>query len=173
MNKAGKEAIVKEIGEALDANAIIYLADYSGLTVAQANDLRNRFRDAGVVYKVYKNTLIRLAMEKREGYDALYEFLRGPTAVAFAEEPSAPARVIRDFIKSTSLETPGVKAAYVDGAFYGPNSLDVLASLQSKEELLGHVVGLLMAPASRVIGAVQAPGSRLAGAIKAIEDPGE
>ncbi len=170
MTKTEKETMIAEIGQMLDANVIVYLTNYSGLTVSQANDLRNRFRDADVSFKVYKNTLARLAMDERPEYSALAEYLKGPTAIAFGGEPSAPARVIRDFLRDESVTHPEVKAVYIDGAFYGEGSLEMLASLKSKDELLGDIVGLLLAPVSNVVGAVQAPARNLVGAIREIAD---
>lgn len=168
--KSEKEALVDEIAQTLDSHSIIYLTDYSGLSVSQANELRGRFRNSGVDYKVYKNTLIRLAMERLGGYDELYDHLRGPTAVAFSAEPSAAARVMKKFVQDESVERPELKAAYVDGAFYGSDALDVLASLKSKDELIGDILGLIMAPITNIVRAVQAPGSNLVGAIKAIAE---
>jgi large subunit ribosomal protein L10 len=171
MTKTQKETVVAEIAQMLDANTIVYLTNYSGLTVSQANNLRNRFRDAGVSFKVYKNTLVRLAMEERPAYSELLEYLKGPTAIAFGGEPSAPARVIRDFLKDEqSVTHPEVKAVYIDGAFYGEGSLDILASLKSKDELIGDVIGLLLAPVSNVVGKVQAPARNLTAAIREIAD---
>lgn len=173
MTKNEKEVMVDEIATTLESKSIIYLTNYSGLTVAQANELRNRFRGSGVQYKVYKNTLIRLAMERLGGFDDMIEHLHGPTAVALSEEPSAPARVIKKFAKDENLTLPELKAAYIDGAYYGSDALDVLASLKSKEELIGDVLGLLMAPVSNIIGSVQAPGRTLAAQIKEIAERGE
>ena len=168
MTKNEKEVMVDEIASTLESKSIVYLTNYSGLTVAQANELRNRFRDLGVEYKVYKNTLVRLAMERLGGFDDMISHLQGPTAVAFAEEPSAPARVIKKFAQDRNLSLPELKAAYIDGAFYGADALDVLASLKSKEELIGDVLGLLMAPVANIVGAVQAPANALASQIKEI-----
>ena len=173
MTKKDKAAVVDEIAQTLDASTIIYLTDYSGLTVAQANELRNRFRQSGVDYKVYKNTLIRRAMEKLGGFEDLYDHLHGPTAVAFSEEPSAPARVIKKFVQDESVERPELKAAYVDGAFYAADSIDVLASLKSKDELVGDILGLLMAPIKNIVGSIQAPGRNIAGAIQTIAEKEE
>lgn len=173
MTKKDKQAVVEEIAQTLDDHTIVYLTDYSGLTVAQANDLRNQFRTSGVSFKVYKNTLIRRAMEKLGGYEDLYDHLHGPTAIAFTEEPSAPARVIKKFVKDESVERPELKAAYVDGAYYEADALDVLASLKSKDELIGDILGLLMAPMKNVVGAIQAPGRNLAGAIQTIAEKEE
>ena len=173
MTKNEKEVMVDEIASTLESKSIVYLTNYSGLTVAQANDLRNRFRDSGVEYKVYKNTLVRLAMERLGGFDDMIDHLHGPTAVAFAEEPSAPARVIKKFAQDRNLELPELKAAYIDGAFYGADALSVLASLKSKEELIGDILGLLMAPVANIVGAVQAPANALASQIKEIAARGE
>lgn len=170
MTKTDKEAVVNEIAETLEAKSIVYLTNYSGLSVAQANTLRNRFRESGVDFKVYKNTLIRLAMERLGGYDELIEYLNGPTAVAFSEEPSAPARVIKKFVEDESSDRPELKAAYVDGAFYDAGALDVLASLKSKDELISDILGLLLSPIQNVVGALQAPGSTLAGAIQSLAE---
>lgn len=173
MTKERKAESVQEITEMLSGSATVYLTNYSGLTVAQANELRGRFRKAGVQFRVFKNTLVRHAMEEIGGYDDLFDHLHGPTAVAFSEEPSTPARVIRDFLKDKNSEKPELKAAYIDGAFYGPGSLETLVALKSKDELIGDVIGLLLSPASSVIGAIQSPAQTLVGAIKTIAEKAE
>jgi large subunit ribosomal protein L10 len=165
-----KELSLAEIAQKLETSNTVYLTDYKGLTVAQVNELRGRFRAAGVDYKVLKNTLIRLAMERKGGYDAIYEYLNGPTAVAFAEEPSAPARVIKKFLSDTNIDRPQLKAAYVDGAVYSSDALDVLATLKSKNELIGDIIGLLLSPMANVIGALQAPGATIVGALQTLAE---
>lgn len=170
MTKNEKQVMVDEIAETLQSRSIVYLTNYSGLTVSEANELRNRFRDSGVQYKIYKNTLIRLAMERLGGFDEIIEHLHGPTAVAISDEPSAPARVIKKFAQNNTLDLPELKAAYIDGSFYGSDALEVLASLKSKDELVGDVLGLLMAPMTTIVGAVQAPARSIAGAIKQLAE---
>ena len=170
MTKAQKAAAVETITEKLQATPTIYLTNYSGLTVAQANELRNMFRKAGVEFKVIKNTLLRLAMERIGGYDEIYEHLKGPTAVAFTEEPAAPARVLQQFLKSNKLEIPELKGAYVDGAVFHADALEVLAALKSKDELLSDIIGLLLSPMTNVIGALQAQGGNIVGALKTIAE---
>lgn len=173
MTKERKAESVEEITALLQGSATVYLTNYSGLTVAQANELRARFRKSGVQFRVFKNTLVRHAMETIGGFDDLFDHLHGPTAVAFSEEPSAPARVMRDFLKDANIEKPELKAAYIDGAFFGPGSLDMLVALKSKEELISDVIGLILSPASSVIGAIQSPGQTLVGAIKTIAEKAE
>lgn len=157
----------------LQDNPAVYITDYKGLKVEEVNDLRQRFRESGVEYRVVKNTLLRRAMEDVGGYEDLFTHLHGPTAVAFSTEPAAAARVIKDFTKDTRLAFPTLKVAYVDGAVFAGDQLDALASLKSKDEIVGGVVGLLLSPISNVIGAVQAPGGTLVAILEAIQDKGE
>ncbi len=166
-----KAEILEEIVSKLQENSTVYLADASGLTVAQSNELRRRFRAENVEFKVLKNTLVRLAMERIGGYDGVYGALNGPTGVAFSEEPAAPARVIKKFLTDNpTLERPELKAAYIDGAVYGEGTLDVLTKLKSKQDILGDIVGLLLSPAANIVGAISAPGATLAGALQTIAE---
>jgi len=173
MTKEQKVAAVDALSEKLAGSTTIYLTNYSGLTVDQANNLRSKLREAGVEYQVVKNTFLRLAMERLGGYDEIFDLLIGPTGVAFTEEPAAPARVFKNFLKDTKLEVPELKGAYVDGAIFGSTALDELASLKSKEELISDIVGLLMAPISNIVGGLEAQGGNLVGAIKTIAESGE
>lgn len=170
LTKNQKATAVEDIKALLESSPTVYVTNYSGLTVAQSNELRNRFREAGVRYQVLKNTLVRLAMERIGGYDELYAHLNGPTAVAFSEEPSAPARVIKKFLQDKNIELPELRAAYVDGSVYGPGTLETLASLKSKEELIGDILGLLLSPMTNVVGGLQAQGSNLLGILKTISE---
>lgn len=170
LTKEQKAASVEEISALLDQSTTVYLTNYSGLTVAQSNELRKRFREAGVKYHVLKNTLVRLAMDRKGGYEGVYEHLNGPTAVAFSEEPSTPARVLQQFLRDQNLTLPELKAAYIDGAIYGSDALETLTKLKSKNELIGDILGLLLSPMTNVVGALQAQGSNLLGAIKTISE---
>jgi large subunit ribosomal protein L10 len=171
LTRAQKADIIEQIGEKLDGSPIIYLTNFSGLSVDQTNELRGRFREAGVDYMVTKNTLAQIALDKIEGMDALAEHFSGPTAVAFSDDPAKPARVLKDFLEDEDLERPELKVAYIEGDMYeGPEALEELAKLKSREELVGDVVGLLLGPAQTIAGSLQGPASTLAGAIKAIAD---
>ncbi len=169
LTKEQKVAEVEGITGQVGDIPALYLTDYKGLTVDQIKDLRRRFRESGVEYKVVKNTLLRRALEVIGGYDGLFDHLHGPTAMALSEEPAAPARVIKKFTEDTKLDLPGLKVAYIDGAIYGGDQIDALASLKSKDELLADVIGLLMAPITNVVGALQAPGANLAAILEAIQ----
>jgi large subunit ribosomal protein L10 len=170
-NRAEKEEIIDQIGDKLSEYSILYLTNFEGLTVAQSNELRGRFREAGVDYQVTKNTLARLALDRIEGKDALEEFFAGPTAVAFSEDPAKPARVIQDFLNEEDLERPELKVAWIEGELYDdPEALSTLADLKSREELIGEIVGLLLAPAQNVIGGLQGPGQTLAGILETLSE---
>jgi large subunit ribosomal protein L10 len=170
-NRAQKEEIIEQIGDKLSEYSILYLTNFEGLTVAQSNELRGRFREAGVDYQVTKNTLARLALDRIEGKDALEEFFAGPTAVAFSEDPAKPARVIQDFLDEEDLERPELKVAWIEGELYDdPEALDTLADLKSREELIGEIVGLLLAPAQNVVGGLQGPGQTLAGILETLSE---
>ena len=173
LTKQQKAAILEEVTSSLEEASTVYLANASGLTVEKANALRKKFRDSDIQFRVVKNTLLRLAMEKVGGYDELLDQLAGPTAIAFGAEPAAPARVMKDFAKGDGNGLPALKGAFIDGAIYGSDALDVLASLKSKDELVADIIGLLMAPMTNVVSALQAQGSNLAGAIQTIAEKEE
>lgn len=169
--RAEKAELIDEIGEKLNEYPIIYLTNFQGLTVAESNELRGRFREAGVEYQVTKNTLARLALDRIEGKDVLEEFFAGPTAVAYSEDPAKPARVIQDFVEEKDADRPELKVAWIEGELYDdPDDLDTLAELKSREELIGEIVGLIQSPAQNIVGSLQGSGQRLAGILQSLAE---
>ncbi|MGN0243290.1 MAG: 50S ribosomal protein L10 [Lachnospiraceae bacterium] len=139
-----KQPIVEEIqGLLKDAKAMVAV-DYRGLTVEQDTQLRKKLREAGVVYKVYKNTLIKRAIDGSE-YAEMASQLEGPTAIALSsDDVTAPARIIVDFAKEApALE---VKAAVVEGTYYDVDGVKALASIPSREVLLSKLLGSMQSP---------------------------
>lgn len=172
MPTAEKQAVLDEIAEKLESSSALYITNYSGMSVPEVNELRGAFRKGDIRFKVYKNKLVKLAMEKVGGYDDIIPSLVEQNAFAFVdEELSAPAKVLKDFIKDKNK--PQFKAAMVDGDFYGEDKLDVLAAMKSKNEIIGDILGLLMAPLSNVVGALNSQGSNLVGAVKTIAEKGD
>lgn len=172
MPTAEKQAVLNEIADKLDNAKAVYITNYSGMSVSDINELRGAFRKGDVFFKVYKNKLVKLVMEEKGGYDELIPSLVEQNAFAFVdEELAAPAKVLKDFIKDNNK--PEFKAAVVDGDYYGADKLDVLAAMKSKSEIIGDIVGLLMAPLSNVVGALESQGSNLVGAVKTIAEKGE
>ncbi|GAB5410778.1 MAG: 50S ribosomal protein L10 [Balneolaceae bacterium] len=172
MPTAEKKAVIDEIAENLKKSNAVYVTNYSGMSVDDANKLRGAFRKGNVFFKVYKNKLMKLAMEEVGGYDSVIPTLTEQNAFAFVEEElSAPAKVLKDFLKDN--KRPEFKAAIVDGDFYGEDKLEALAAMKSKNEIIGDILGILAAPMSNVLGAINAQGSNLVGAVKTIAEKGE
>ncbi|WP_372636654.1 50S ribosomal protein L10 [Fodinibius sp.] len=169
---AEKKAVVEEITENLNAAGAVYIANYSGMSVTEVNNMRGEFFEDNIKYKVYKNTLVKRAMEEVGGYEDLYPHLVEQNGFAFVEEElAAPAKVIKKLYEET--ERPKFKAAVIAGDFYGEDELNTLAAMKSKSEVIGDIVGLLLSPVSNVVSALQAPGRTIAGAIETIAEEGE
>ena len=167
-----KKAVVKEITEDLNSAGAIYIANYSGMSVSEINALRSEFYKGDIKFKVYKNTLMKRAMDEIGGFDDLYPHLVEQNGFAFVEEElAAPAKVIKKF--NEEYQRPRFKAAIIDGDFYGEEELDTLAAMKSKSEVIGDIIGLLLAPVSNVVSALQAPGKSVAGALETIAEKGE
>jgi large subunit ribosomal protein L10 len=139
-----KRPIVDEIkGFAKDARAAV-LVDYRGLTVEQDTVLRKKLREAGVVYKVYKNTYLKMAFEGTD-FAQLDSHLEGPTAIAFGlEDATAPARILAEFAKTADkLE---LKAGVVEGTYYDQKGIQKVATIPSREVLISNLLGSLQSP---------------------------
>jgi large subunit ribosomal protein L10 len=139
-----KRPIVDEIkGFAKDARAAV-LVDYRGLTVEQDTNLRKKLREAGVVYKVYKNTYLKMAFEGTD-FAQLDSHLEGPTAIAFGlEDATAPARILAEFAKTADkLE---LKAGVVEGTYYDQKGIQKVATIPSREVLISNLLGSLQSP---------------------------
>ena len=172
MPTSEKRAVLDEITANLKNSNAIYIANYSGMSVDEANQLRGAFRKGNVSYKVYKNKLMKLAMVEVGGYDDILPVLTQQNGFAFVEEAlSAPAKVLKDSIKDN--KKPKFRAAFIDGEYFGEDKLDTLAAMKSKNEIIGDVLGLLMAPINNVVSALNAQESNIVGAVKIIAEKGE
>ncbi len=139
-----KKPIVEEISAAIKDAQSVVLVDYRGLTVEQDTKLRRELREAGVNYKVYKNTMMNFAF-KGTDFESLAPFLEGPSAVAIsATDATAPARVLAKFAKTADkLE---IKAGVVEGTLYDAEGMKSIASIPSREELLSKLLGSIQSP---------------------------
>lgn len=156
MNKAEKTEVIDQLVEKLNANNKIYLADCSTLTVEKVNQFRKACFDKKVSVTVVKNTLLKKAIERANDsrLAELIPALKGETALMFTETSNVPAKIIKDFRKKDSK--PALKAAFVEEMIYmGDAQLDALASLKSKNELIGDIIMLLQSPIQRVIGGLE------------------
>ena len=139
-----KQPIVAEIAELLDGAKTAVVVDYRGLTVEQDTQLRKQLREAGVTYKVYKNTMIRFAA-KGTKFEALEPNLEGPTALAVSkEDATAPARILAEFAKKADkLE---LKGGVDEDTYYDAKGTQVIATIPSREVLLGRLLGSMQSP---------------------------
>ena len=139
-----KKPVLEEISAQVEGAQCVLLVNYSGLTVAQDTQLRKELREAGVHYKVYKNTLVNRAIEGTE-FESLKDLLEGPSAIAISKsEATTPASIICKFAKTNDkLE---VKGGVVEGAFYDAKGVEVLSTIPSREELLGKLLGSIQSP---------------------------
>lgn len=139
-----KQPIIEEIsGHIKDAQSVV-LVKYRGLTVEEDTVLRKELRDAGIVYKVYKNTMMNFAFNGTE-CETLQKHLEGPNAIAISkEDATAPARILAKFAKNApALE---LIAGVVEGSYYDETGIKALASVPSREELLGKLLGSIQSP---------------------------
>lgn len=139
-----KQPVVAEIAELFDGASSAVVVDYRGLTVEQDTALRKKLREADVTYKVYKNTMIRFAAKGTE-FEALGPHLEGPTALAVSKsDATAPARILAEFAKTADkLE---LKGGVVEGTYYDQKGINVIATIPSREVLLGRLLGSMQSP---------------------------
>ena len=174
MKREDKALIIDDLKSKFSDASFFYIADSSGLSVEDINKFRGLCFEKGVEIRVVKNTLIKKALEavNEEEYAGLYDSLKGPSSLMFAEIANSPAKVIEEFRKS--FDKPLLKAAYIDSSIYvGDESLKELAALKSKEELIGEIILLLQSPAKNVISSLKSGSSTIAGLVKALQERAE
>ena len=154
MTREEKSIAIKDLTAQLAGVNVIYLADTSGLDADTTSNLRRACYKADIKLAVVKNTLLVKAMEASENnYGELPETLKGNSAIFFSDVANAPAKIMKEFRRKS--DKPVLKGAYINSEIYiGDNLLDSLASLKSKEEVIGEIIGLLQSPAQRVISAL-------------------
>ena len=154
-----KQPVVQEISENVKDAQSVVVVDYRGLTVAEDTQLRRELRQAGVTYKVYKNTMMNFAFKDTD-FESLSDVLEGPSAIAISkEDATAPARVLAKFAKDApALE---IKAGVVEGTYYDADGMKAIASVPSREELL-----------SKLLGSIQSPIANFARVLKQIAENG-
>jgi len=159
-----KQVVVQEIAEKFRNAKTAVLVDYRGLTVEEVTELRAKSRDAGIEYKVYKNSMMRFAA-KETGYEGLLDVLVGPTAIAFCNtDPLAPAKIFSEFAKKHKSLV--IKAGMVEGKVLDVQGVAELAELPPREVLVAKVLGALNSPIS---GFVNVLNGNLRGLVVALD----
>lgn len=164
MDRSQKTEAVAELNRTFKEVGVVVVTQNLGMTVAQSTQLRNRMREAGATYKVSKNKLARIALEGTD-YTSLSDMLTGPVALATSTDPVAAAKVATEFAKTND------KFVVVGGAMgttlLDPAGVQALASLPSLDELRAKIVGLIVAPATKLATITQAPAAQLARVLSA------
>lgn len=152
--KKEKQLIIDEIKGKLEKASSAVVIDYIGITVAQADSMRKKLREADVDYTVYKNTLVKRAIEGTE-FAALADVLEGPSALAISyDDAVAPARVINGAIKE--FKKMEFKAGVVEGNYFDAKGMEAIASLPSRDELIAKFMGSINSPVSKAVRTFQA-----------------
>lgn len=170
MDRSEKQQLISSLHQTLKTAELVVITQQSGLTVAEATNLRRQMRQAGAGYKVTKNRLARLALDGTQ-FEGLKSMFTGPTAIAYSKDPVAAAKVAVTYANSNN------KLKIVGGAMGGqvldPNGIKALATLPSLNELRAKIIGVISTPAQRIAAVLQAPGSQLARVLKAYASKGD
>src|SRR5436309_5364991 len=164
VDRAGKKELVAALNAALKATNVVVVAHYSGLTVAQMQNLRRQMKHAGAAVKVAKNRLARIALDGTD-VATIAPLLKGPALIAFSGDPVAAPKVAVDFAKAH--ERFVILGGAMGPTALDPNGVKALAALPSLDELRAKIVGLISAPATKIAQVVNAPGAKLARVVQA------
>ena len=170
MKKELKDTIIVGLGEVLKEYPHFYLVDLTGLNAEQTSDLRRNCFKNDIKLLVVKNKLLHKAFENAEiDYTALYECLKGNSALMFSQVANAPAKLLKDY-KNKKQEIPALKGAFAEESFFvGADKLDELVAIKSKNELIAEVVALLQSPIKNVVSGLNA-GGKIHGLLDAIAE---
>lgn len=159
MNRTEKEQLVVDIRDTLQHASVVIVTQQTGLTVAQATLLRRQMRDAGAEFKVLKNTLARIAV-KDTTLEGLTPMLVGPTALAYSSDPVAAAKVVAKFANTNDMLK--IVGGSLNGQVLNAAAVKSLATLPSLDELRSKLIGVLLAPATRLAVLSKEPAARVA-----------
>lgn len=165
MDRTQKAEMVEWIGDVFDKNSVVVVAN-GGLSVAEMSELRGELRQAGANIKVIKNRLAKIAVTGRS-MEKISGLFQGPTAIAFSEDPVAAAKAVDKFARKN--DKLSILGGSMGEEIFDASGVKALASMPSREELLGSIVQTIMSPASNIAGAVTAPGAQIAGILETLE----
>ena len=164
LDRAGKSEQVAALGEVFKTTNVVVVAHYSGLTVAQLQNLRRRMKQAGASVQVAKNRLAKIALEGSD-VASIASLLKGPTLIAFSVDPVAAPKVAVEFAKAN--ERFVILGGAMGTTALDPNGVKALAALPSLDELRAKIVGLIQAPATKIAQVVNAPAAKVARVVQA------
>jgi large subunit ribosomal protein L10 len=164
VKRSDKKEFVQKLKEEIDTSSSVIVAHYSGLTVDESEQLRSEMRNNGAKFKVTKNRLTKLALEQTR-FKVIADLFTGPTAIAYSDDPVAPAKVAVSFEKK--LEKFKIIGGGYDGEKIDLDKINFLATLPSMDELRGKIVGLISAPAQKIASIVKEPAGQMARLVSA------
>ncbi|ETX28203.1 50S ribosomal protein L10 [Roseivivax isoporae] len=170
MDRAQKEKVVEELGQIFESSGVVVVAHYTGLTVAEMQDLRGRAREGGAAVRVAKNRLAKIALEGKP-CASMAKYLEGMTVLTYSEDPVAAAKVVEDFAKDNKKFE--ILGGAMGGEVLNRAGVEAVSKLPSREEMLAQIAGMIGAPASNIAGAIGAPASNIASILSTIEDRAE
>ena len=170
MRKEDKQVLIDSILSELKACPNFYLTDVSDLNAEKTSQLRRQCFNSGVKMIVVKNALLHKAMQQMEkDYEGLYDVLKGSTALMLCETGNAPAKLIKNFRKTS--DRPILKGAFIEECCYiGDDMIDALCNIKSKNDLIADVIALLQSPMKNVISGLQSGGHKLSGILETLSD---
>ena len=170
MRKEDKQVLIDSILSELKACPNFYLTDVSDLNAEKTSQLRRQCFNSGVKMIVVKNALLHKAMQQMEkDYGGLYDVLKGSTALMLCETGNAPAKLIKNFRKTS--DRPILKGAFIEECCYiGDDMIDALCNIKSKNDLIADVIALLQSPMKNVISGLQSGGHKLSGILETLSE---
>ena len=164
MNKQIKKNYIEEMKKVFSSNESVMVAQYQGLNVTELDDLRKQLRDKGILFKVTKNRITKIAIKDTPVKD-LEKFFTGPTAAAMSSDPITTAKILTKFAKSHNKLK--IVAGFMDGKVLDDKEVAIIATLPSLEEARAKIVGILATPAQKLVSILLAPGSKIANLARA------
>ena len=164
MNKEAKKNYVDEMKKNFTANESVMIAQYQGLNVTELDELRKELRDKGILFKITKNRITKIAIKETPVKD-LEKYFTGPTAAAISSDPITTAKILTKFARSHNKLK--IVAGFMDGKVLDQKEVAIIATLPSLEEARGKIVGILATPAQKLVSILLAPGSKIANLARA------
>ena len=164
MNKDSKNKYIQEMKKVFSSSEAVMIAQYQGLNVIELDKLRKELREKGIIFKVTKNKITKLAI-KESPVKELEKFFTGPTAAAMSSDPIATAKILTNFAKTH--DKLKIVAGFMDGKVLDVKEVAIIATLPSLEEARAKIVGILATPAQKLVSILLAPGSKIANLARA------
>jgi large subunit ribosomal protein L10 len=164
MNKQAKKNYVEEMKKNFTSNDSVMIAQYQGLNVTELDELRKELRNKGILFKITKNRITKIAIKETQVKD-LEKYFTGPTAAAISSDPITTAKILTKFAKSH--EKLKIVAGFMDGKVLDEKEVAIIATLPSLEEARAQIIGILASPAQKLVSILLAPGSKIANLARA------